>query len=222
MKRALFLLLVLAAPSSAQLRAPHCLDQSPARFTGNPFFPELCPNGLLAPTPGSGEVLLSTATMPVFKKNPKADFTPVLGSWEGWAFYGMGRYQLAASAERAGRRVILKLAITDHATLRTNKFRAELKKSFWHHGRYHTVVEWLDAPGAQLRGRAWLGAAPPPVEQGLDWSFVLSYDELAAINEARFMVDGPDKIRFSYIYRPTNAPAIQIGGTLTRSQRAPY
>ncbi|MBI3552126.1 MAG: hypothetical protein HY077_06380 [Elusimicrobia bacterium] len=206
---------------AADRPGPRCPDSSRPHFSGHPFAPFLCPGAPNPPLPGPGEGLVTAATAPT-KDPAKTSFEPLMGRWDGWAVYGISRFEVLASVEKGRHGILVKFAAMDYITHAKNKFTAELKTSFWHSDRYNAVVTEVDLPESPLDGRAWLGGAAPPVAQGLDRAFVLAYDHLAALHEVRFVLDGADKIRYSYLYRLPGQPAVQMGGTLTRSTREPF
>jgi hypothetical protein len=216
-----FLALAAGLSTAAARPGPRCPDSSRPAFSGHPFLPFLCAGGPLAPKRGSGESFMTPELKPLTKDKNRNGLEALGGRWEGWAIYGLQRFEVVVSIETDGRRTKIKFAAMDIATQFKNKLEAELKESLWSAGRYHVSVVDADLPEARLTGEAWLGAAPKPLSQGLDRSLVVAYDGLAALHEARFMLDGPDKILFSYRYQDGGTP-IQIGGNLKRSQREPF
>jgi hypothetical protein len=215
------LLLSASGSQAAPRPGPRCPDSSRPAFSGHPFLPFLCAGGPLSGKPGSGEALMTAEIRPV-KDKLRDSIEPLVGRWEGWAVYGMQRFDVVVSVEKDGRAAKIKFGAMDIATQFKNKIEAELRPSFWSAGKFHFTAVEADLPGSRREGDAWLGAAPPPVVQGLDRSLVVVYRGLAALHEARFMLDGPDKLLFSYAYRQEGAAPVQIGGNLKRSQRDPF
>jgi hypothetical protein len=215
------LLSACLAACAAPAPGPRCPDKRIPRFSGHPFVPYICRKDPTAPKPGSGKSLLTATIQPVVVDASSTKISAATGNWEGWAMYGNARFQVTISIQQ-GQNVTLKLAATEYISHHVNKLQADLAASAKHPGLYTGKIGDLALPRSPLKATAWLGEAPAPQSQGLDHSFVLSYNSLAALHEFRFKFDGPDKIWYVYSYRQAGQPPIQTSGSLTRTNREAF
>ncbi len=211
---ALLLLLTPAAAAPAPPR-PRCPQGQP-HFTGLLFSPLRCPGG-----PDHKADTIPAAPRPLEAKDASSrSLKEFIGSWEGFAAYGLSRFEVLVSLEKKGwfgKGFVLRVETRDYQVLNKNVFRVELKPD--QYGRFNGDVSLDTLPGAVLKAHLTLGDAPAAeaAEDPYQRELHLEYDGESGWQRLRLSFVGKDKLR--YLYTDMDRPRQSVAGELTRSKR---
>jgi hypothetical protein len=183
-----FLLALALLPSFASAAPPKCANKSLPRLTADPFAPVECSTATYPP-PASTIPAAHPMTDP-----KRADLKEFVGSWEGDAQQGFGRYKLRIDL-KAGWFGRLEADVHPFEVQQGLETRQTVNISRGKGtGRYDLTLSAQVFPGATLKGEALLGTADlstgTVAERQLDLSFANG-----TVYRARFRPEGPDALR---------------------------
>lgn len=198
-------LLLLASGASAQPRCPH--GEAP-QLAVHPFRSLVCS--------ASADPALSTQTpkvaFPRAAETAEQTLERLAGSWEGWAAFGLQRFELLLVVEKEGKGWRGKLQTRDHKTLRLWPLEGRLAPS----GSKAAINAWLGIwPKLQAKASLAFGAESKDAKQN---DVVLLSDKAGASQLARFTRSAGKLV---VVYRDLRRPgmgAVEI--TLSPSTRS--
>lgn len=219
MRAILLLLLTLPVAAVEPPARPRCPQGQP-KFTGQPFSPIRCPAGPDHNTSQSPDNLPATPAPPQARDKTSRSLKDFAGSWEGFAAYGISRFEVFCSVEKKGwfgKNLVLRFETRDYQLLNTHVFRVEVKPD--EYGRFNGDVTLDALPGASLKAHITLTDAPAPeaAEDPYQRELTLLYDGEPGWHRLRLSFVGKDKLR--YHYTDMSRPRQSAAGELTRSKR---